>query len=93
MKAVKAATSGPIADRVEDMEFRIEGLEVVDLQDGVIRLKNVPVVDIAYHEIGAILERAGISSMDAERYIDGLAEEIGKDQIAKIFAQRAKRIG
>jgi hypothetical protein len=81
------------AARFENMEFKIQGLEVVDEREGVFRLMGVQVVDVDWKTIGETLEQAGISTVDAERYVDTLADEVNRDMIAKVFAQRAKRIG
>lgn len=81
--------------RVENMEFRIEGAWLVDAGEGqvTIRLDNVPVMHVAWQAIGRILEDAGLDQRQAEGYVDDLAEMVQTDTMAKLLAQRAKRIG
>jgi len=88
--ALKATVDTVDQRRTETMEFEIEGLEQVS--EGVFRMRNVPVIEVHWPTIGETLEKAGLKQADCERYVDILIDEVTKDQTAKLFAQRAKRI-
>lgn len=90
-KAIGEAMARVATQRVENMEFEIQGLEYLD--EGRFILRDVPVVDVNWISIGHTLEDAGIEQVDAERYVEKLVMEVTQGQLAKIFAQRAKRIG
>jgi hypothetical protein len=91
--AQKAQAQHIAADdvRTEDMDFEIEGLEQVG--DGIFRMRGVPVMNIDWPAIGKVLTDSGVTRMDADRYVDELVGTVSTDQLAKLFAQRSKRIG
>lgn len=81
--------------RVESMEFELEGAWLVDAGDGKLRfrLEDVPVLDLDFGEAVELLIKKGIAQLDAERYAAEFMDVVSTGEMAKLFARRAKRVG
>lgn len=77
--------------QVQDLILEIEGM--TQRQDGTFVIINVPHVDIPYGKIEEILRAAGVESMDAMMLTEDFANRIATHTLAKVLAQRTKRVG
>lgn len=77
--------------RLEDMEFEVEGLTA--LGDGRFVFKDVPVVNVDYPAIERIVKDAGIDDTDAMYVTEHMATKLHELTVGRLFARRAKRVG
>jgi hypothetical protein len=77
--------------RLEDMEFEIEGLTA--LGDGRFVCKDVPVINVDYQAIERIVTDAGVESTDAMYVTEAMATKLHEITVGRLFARRAKRVG
>lgn len=94
MKTVKATPYNEVEvppTQTVDILLEIEGL--VANHDDTFTLRDVAIAQPDYEAITKTLIAAGIEKDDAHYLADTFAEKVYHFQLAKLFAQRTKRVG